>query len=255
VSNFALNFTTSGGTASFQVNNIGTLDAGASTTGLYLSSDSTVTTSDVLLGNPAASTPGLNPSASDAENISFSLTAPLTAGTYYLGVIADTSNVVMESGETNNVSNASPVILGNDSANTLTGNTWGNDTIFGFGGNDTLTGGKGADLLIGGTGADKFVCRATTDSMPSAPDVIADFVHGDLVDLSVIDANTLVWSWGNQAFLYGGQNSAVVANSVTWYESGGNTIIQADVNGNSTADLAIILTGTGHGLTASDFIL
>jgi hypothetical protein len=51
------------------------------------------------------------------------------------------------------------------------------------------------------------------------------------------------------------QNSSVVANSVTWFESGGNTIVQADVNGNTTADLTIVLTGLHHNLTASDFIL
>src|SRR5215470_13355724 len=58
-----------------------------------------------------------------------------------------------------------------------------------------------------------------------------------------------------QVFLFGGNNSAVVAHSVTWYESGGNTIIQADVNGNTTADLVIVLTGVGHTLTAADFVL
>src|SRR5215471_4665095 len=118
VSNFALDFST--GKASFQVNNIGTASAGASTAGLYLSSDSTITTSDTLLGNPAASTPpiGAGAAASDSpESILFSLTAPATAGTYYLGVVTDTSNAITESNEGNNASNALPVILGTDLAN------------------------------------------------------------------------------------------------------------------------------------------
>ena len=84
--------------------------------------------------------------------------------------------------------------------------------------------------------------------------MITDFVHGtDLIDLSAIDANTSLG--GNQAFAFGGQNANVVARSVTWFETGGNTIIQADVNGNTTADLMITLTGTNHNLSASDFVL
>ena len=52
-----------------------------------------------------------------------------------------------------------------------------------------------------------------------------------------------------------GQSSVVVANSVTWYESGGNIFVQADVNGNTTADLTLKLTGINLNLTASDFWL
>jgi hypothetical protein len=81
-------------------------------------------------------------------------------------------------------------------------------------------------------------------------------VHGsDIIDLSAIDANSS--TAGNQAFLFGGQNANVVGRNVTWFEdlTSGNTIVQADVNGNTTADLTIILTGLNHHLTASDFIL
>jgi hypothetical protein len=39
------------------------------------------------------------------------------------------------------------------------------------------------------------------------------------------------------------------------YESSGNTFVQADVNGNTTADLMLVLTGTNLNLTASDFLL
>jgi hypothetical protein len=37
---------------------------------------------------------------------------------------------------------------------------------------------------------------------------------------------------------------------VTWYESGGNTLVQADVNGNATADLTLELTGINLNLAA-----
>ena len=79
-------------------------------------------------------------------------------------------------------------------------------------------------------------------------------MHGsDIIDLSNIDANT--GAGGNQTFLFGGNNANVVANSITWLESGGNTIVQLDATGNTTADMVIVLSGIGLGLTAADFYL
>ncbi len=135
----------------------------------------------------------------------------------------------------------------------LTGSS-GANTLMGLDGNDTLNGGAGADILTGGAGADRFVYSATTDSSPGAPDIITDFSHGaDIIDLSAIDANASLI--GNQAFGFADLNPNVVAHSVTWSESGGNTIIQADVNGDTTADLMLVLTGTNLHLAGSDFIL
>jgi Ca2+-binding RTX toxin-like protein len=137
--------------------------------------------------------------------------------------------------------------------NTLAGLA-GDDLLDGGAGNDTLVGGLGADIMNGGAGADRFVYSAFTDSTPAAFDIIQGFVHGtDIIDIAGIDANTA--KKGDQAFSFAGQNSAVVANSVTWYESGGNTFVQADVNGNTTADLRIELTGINFNLSASDFLL
>jgi Ca2+-binding RTX toxin-like protein len=113
---------------------------------------------------------------------------------------------------------------------------------------------KAIHVLTGGAGADKFVYSALGDSTPAAFDIIQDFVHGtDKIDLGDIDANAS--KKGDQAFAFAGQNSGVVANSVTWYENGGNTFVQVDVNGNSTADLTVELTGINLHLTASDFFL
>ena len=134
-----------------------------------------------------------------------------------------------------------------------TGNALAND-IVGNSGNNILNGLGGADILTGGQGSDKFVFTALAHSTPSASDIITDFVTGsDIIDLSTIDANTS--KGGNQAFAFGGQNANVVANSVTWVESSGNTIVQADVNGDTTADLQIVLLGTNLHLHATDFIL
>ena len=150
-------------------------------------------------------------------------------------------------------STAANILMGLAGNDTLNGGA-GADTLIGGAGNDTLVGGSGADILTGGLDADRFVFSALADSAPGTPDLITDFVHGtDIIDLSAIDANTSLS--GDQAFAFGGQNANVVARSVTWFENGGNTIIQADVNGNTTADFMITLTGTNLNLSASDFIL
>jgi hypothetical protein len=47
----------------------------------------------------------------------------------------------------------------------------------------------------------------------------------------------------------------VMARSITWFESPGNTMVQADVNGDTVADLRIVLAGTDLGLSSSDFVL
>jgi Ca2+-binding RTX toxin-like protein len=144
-------------------------------------------------------------------------------------------------------------LFGSAFNDTLTGSS-GANAINGGAGNDAIKGGGGADILTGGPGSDSFVFAALTDSPPTAPDTITDFIHGaDIIDLSALDANT--GKTGDQAFAFGGQNANVVAHSVTWTESGGNTIIHADVNGNTTADLTIMLAGIHLNLMASDFIL
>jgi Ca2+-binding RTX toxin-like protein len=130
--------------------------------------------------------------------------------------------------------------------------------INGGGGNDTIKGGSDADTLTGGPGNNTFVLAAVADSIPAAPDTITDFFHGqDKLDFSAIDANTSSSkaAKGDQAFLFAGQNADVVANSVSWLESGSNTIVQADVSGDTTADISIVLIETNLQLSAWDFIL
>jgi Ca2+-binding RTX toxin-like protein len=119
---------------------------------------------------------------SSIENVSLTLTAPATAGTYYIGVLADSGTAIAESNESNNAA-ALPVILGTNSGNSLTG-TSGSNTILGFGGNDTITGGAGSDTMIGGDGADHFRFTAKTDGGGNG-DSIVDFTHGsDVLDFS-----------------------------------------------------------------------
>jgi Ca2+-binding RTX toxin-like protein len=144
----------SGASISCRINNVGLAAAAGSTTGIYLSTDTTITTSDTLL--TTLSTPPLATNSSDIESISlFSLSFPsnLVPGTYYLGVVANYNGQMAESNGTNNASNAVAIILGNDNDNTLNG-TLGNDTILGFDGIDVMRGLGGDDVLIPGHGND-----------------------------------------------------------------------------------------------------
>jgi Ca2+-binding RTX toxin-like protein len=132
-----------------------------------------------------------------------------------------------------------------------------NDTITGNGDNNIIEGRGGADNLTGGGGADTFLFVAAGtngDSTGAAQDTIQDFLEGtDILSLSQIDANTAIG--GDNAFLFvAAQTSAVQANSITWSQSGGNTIVRADINGDTAADLTFTLTGL-KALTAADFLL
>ena len=86
----------------YDVNNLGTGAAGSSTSGIYLSSDSTITTSDTLLTTDAVASIAAGSWYSETASITISST--LAAGTYYIGAIADYNNAIAESNETNNPS-------------------------------------------------------------------------------------------------------------------------------------------------------
>lgn len=159
------------------------------------------------------------------------------------------------------------VLIGNASANTLTGGA-GKDILIGAVGSDTLSGGGGDDLLIGNGGFDTLTGGAGNDvfAFTSASDTnsfdgttgqerIMDFVKGqDKISLSTIDADTSLA--GDQAFLVAGQTSVVHAHSINWFVSGTNLVIQGDVNGDNVADFTIYLPSqTGTVLAASDFYL
>ena len=91
----------SGGTETidFWVANYGPGAAAASTSGLYLSTDSTITTSDTLLttvSSPAL-TSYLTTGYYDHQTVTLTLPGNLAPGTYYIGGIADYDNAVPES--------------------------------------------------------------------------------------------------------------------------------------------------------------
>lgn len=83
------------------VKNIGPGNTGKSfSVGIYLSTDSNITTADRLIGTRSVSS--LNSLMTSSSSTSLKLPSNLTAGTYYLGVIADYTNNTPEINETNN---------------------------------------------------------------------------------------------------------------------------------------------------------
>lgn len=133
----------------------------------------------------------------------------------------------------------------------------GGDRLFGGEGNDTLTGGGGADALAGGAGNDRFVLTALTDSLvaPIGRDRILDFAAGDLIDLSPIDAHGALA--GNQAFtVFRGAQAFLNATpgQVRVSAAGGGLLVEAEVTGDTVADLAFLVLGAAS-LAQADFIL
>jgi Ca2+-binding RTX toxin-like protein len=263
VSNLSVDGT--GTHVSFNLNNIGTVgvtfDATKPAVSVYLSADSTITTADTLLGSVPESSLAAGASIS-ISNIPITL-APTTAGTYYLGAIADPAGAIAEASESNNVSNVVPVILGAATgSDTLTG-TSGQDVIIGFGGNDTIIGGGGGDSLTGGTGNDTFKYNAITDSQPGAGkfDTIFDFTHGsDKIDFTNIAGITA--SGGIPKFEGNLAGHTLNAHSIGFLEVGGNTLVLVNTTNHnetvsasnvSAANMEIELTGVKLGLTSSDF--
>ncbi|MCZ7660304.1 MAG: cadherin domain-containing protein [Xanthobacteraceae bacterium] len=144
-------------------------------------------------------------------------------------------------------------IRGSNFDDTIAGGA-GNNVLEGQGGNDILIGRGGADTLTGGAGTDTFVFLATGDSPGGGTsDTLTDFAVGvDKLDFAAIDANTA--TGGDDAFLFGGQTTAVQANSITWSQDGTNTIVRADVDGDAVADMTLTLSGL-KALAANDFLL
>ena len=91
---------------SYSVNNIGNGSTGASfSTAFYLSTDSTITSSDTLLTADDISVLNAGSTVDRNYNLSLPNSLGLSAGTYYIGAIADYNNSISESNESNNTSN------------------------------------------------------------------------------------------------------------------------------------------------------
>lgn len=142
------------------------------------------------------------------------------------------------------------VIFGSDGANRLSGLD-GEDILWGRGGGDRLSGGArhdvlvgeaGADTLDGGAGADTFLYHSVDESGASGPDLILKLQGNDAIDLSAIDADTT--QDGDQAFTLVSGLDGHAGELALSYDAGTNrTLVQADVDGDGSADLVIEVHG------------
>jgi len=88
---------------SWRIDNDGDDTAGWFYWKLYLSSDSTITTSDTQVGSTQQSTSISGGSSRSSSSLSVTIPNTLSSGTYYWGLIADTTDRVSEGDETNNI--------------------------------------------------------------------------------------------------------------------------------------------------------
>ena len=131
--------------------------------------------------------------------------------------------------------------------NSLDNEIWGNS------GNNVLRGGLGADTLDGGAGNDVYLYVTAAESSVAAGIDTVNLMSGDLIDLSLIDADTN--TGGNQAFSFiGGAAFSNTAGELRAEDKGGYWEVQGDVDGNGTADFVLhVVLGDADPLTAADF--
>jgi Ca2+-binding RTX toxin-like protein len=133
-----------------------------------------------------------------------------------------------------------------------------NDVLTGGAGNDLISGGLRGDILTGGGGNDIFRYDSVEESNSVGRDSIQDFSAGDLIDLSRIDANTLIE--GDQTFDFIGNAAFSNKAGELRFEnvsSGGSIwLVQGDVDGDGVSDFELtVITNTPDPITPADFIL
>jgi serralysin len=154
-------------------------------------------------------------------------------------------------------SNSADVIKALDGHDVIYGGK-GNDILRGEAGDDVLIGGMGRDIMTGGAGKDRFVWTSTQESRALAQDRVMDFDRGmDLIDLSLIDANTKLA--GDQAFTlnttgsFSGKAGALIWSVITNAEGGQSALLMADTNGDKLVDMSIEFVGVTS-FSNADFI-
>lgn len=145
-------------------------------------------------------------------------------------------------------------LFGNGFVQTITGSA-GNDSLSGGGGGDVLIGNGGTDNLTGGLGADRFRFLLPADSpVGVGRDSVIGFVaaEADRIDLSAIDANTLLA--GDQGFIFRGSAAFTGARGELRFDvSGADVIVQGSIAGTVPA-FEIRVAGVTS-LLAGDFTL
>lgn len=141
-------------------------------------------------------------------------------------------------------------LRGDTGDDTIDGGT-GRDVLYGGDGADSLHGGLDADKLEGGAGADTYVYAFTFES-EAGPffDEIGGWDSGDVIDLSVIDADLTLA--GNQAFVIDKGAPDTGELRIKAFDG------YADITVNTDADASLemrIRIHTDMQVTAADFLL
>ncbi len=129
----------------------------------------------------------------------------------------------------------------------------GGDTLAGGAGNDRLVGGVGMDRLDGGAGFDDIVFRAAADSTGSGRDEVTGFSRSeDEIVLTAIDANG--GQAGNGAFRLD-TGGAFARGEIRQTVTGGNLLLQLNLDSDPTAEMSILLLNLTSRLGAEAFAL
>jgi Ca2+-binding RTX toxin-like protein len=144
--------------------------------------------------------------------------------------------------------NGNDSLTGDDQANRL-GGGFGADSLVGNEGADTLTGGIGADTLTGGGGSDTF---GFDNPSVGYLDLIVDLEAADVIDLSLIDADSVLE--GDQAFAlvdaFTGLAGELQLRPLTGL---GHTLLEGDLDGDGVADFRVQIEGLHGGF--DNFVL
>lgn len=128
----------------------------------------------------------------------------------------------------------------------------GIENVIGSQGNDVIRGSLSINVMTGGDGEDVFVF---VSAGTANGDVITDFLPGDRIDLSGIDA--MVGTNGNQTFTLAGQGTTAAGNLVireVATADGVDTLIEGFTDADDAADFTLTLRGA-HNLDGSSFNL
>ncbi|MEL6477781.1 MAG: M10 family metallopeptidase C-terminal domain-containing protein [Pseudomonadota bacterium] len=134
----------------------------------------------------------------------------------------------------------------------------GDDILEGGAGFDKLYGNAGSDLMSGGADRDRFIYFSTSDSGSGAKnrDMITDFdpSEGETIEIGRFDADET--RGGNQAFAFIGGAAFSEPGQLRFFKNTKSnlTIVQADTDGDGSADFEIALSGLIN-LTEDSFIL
>lgn len=218
-------------TVSNTVINNGT-NVGSFTVDLYISTDNTITTADTWIGSRTVTS--MTAGSTSTDNTTARIPLNLAEGVYYLGMIVDPDDVIVESDETNNISAAFQTFTVSVLMDSGDGSD-GDATIAGT--IDLSAGNAGATVDDNGAQPDAYATLLTADALRGQVSITvsstAGFVTGDEVlliqvihdtnhgaydvvkNITVVDTTTLSFTAGLMSDFYAvGTTAKGTANTV-----------------------------------------